>query len=364
MDKNRFCVIMAGGVGSRFWPMSRQNKPKQFIDILGTGETLLQATWRRASEFCSPENIVVVSNEIYEDLIRKQLPDIQPHNILSEPVRRDTAPCVAYAAYKIGLRNPDAVMAVVPSDHLISKELEFVRVMEKAFLEATGSQKLLTLGIQPTRPDTGYGYIQFDVAEGKLGDGNFKPVKLFTEKPNEEMAATFIASGEFVWNSGMFVWSVKNILSAFEEFQPDIISLFKENPDAYYTDAEKEYIAQVYTQCKSISIDYGIMEKAENVYVMGADLGWSDLGTWGSLFEKLNKTKKGNNAIVGKNVMTFDTKGCLVNCPKEKLVVLGNVRNLIVAEYDDMLLVCRKEEEQKIKHYVNEIKISKGEKFL
>lgn len=363
MDQNRYCVIMAGGVGSRFWPMSRQQKPKQFIDILGTGETLLQATWRRALSFCAPENIVVVSNELYEDLVRKQLPDINPDNILSEPMRRDTAPCVAYAAYKIGLRNPDAVMAVVPSDHLISKEEEFTRVMDRAYDEAASANRLLTLGIQPTRPDTGYGYIQFDVTGTKPADGTFKPVKLFTEKPNEEMARTFLASGEFVWNSGMFVWSVKTVLDAFEAHQPDIISLFKEKPDAYYTPDEKEFINTVYTQCKSISIDYGIMEKAENVFVMGADLGWSDLGTWGSMYEKLNKAA-GNNAIVGKNVMTFDTKGCLVNCPKEKLVVLGSIKDLIVTEYDDMLLICKKNEEQKIKHYVNEIKISKGEKFL
>jgi len=354
---------MAGGVGSRFWPMSRQQKPKQFIDILGTGETLLQATWRRATEFCAPENIVVVSNEMYEDLVRKQLPDINPHNILSEPVRRDTAPCVAYAAYKISLRSPDAVMAVIPSDHLISKETEFVKAMNKAYGEAAAGDKLLTLGIQPTRPDTGYGYIQFDVNGGKLGDGKFKPVKVFTEKPNEEMARAFLASGEFVWNSGMFIWSVKSILTAFESFQPEIISLFREKPEVYYTPDETEFINTVYSQCKSISIDYGIMEKAENVLVMGADLGWSDLGTWVSLYEKLNKSA-GNNAIVGKNVMTFDTRGCLVNCPKEKLVVLGSIRNLIVTEYDDMLLICKKDEEQKIKHYVNEIKISKGEKFL
>lgn len=363
MDQNRYCVIMAGGVGSRFWPMSRQQKPKQFIDILGTGETLLQATWRRAMEFCAPENIVVVSNEMYEDLVCKQLPNINPDNILSEPVRRDTAPCVAYAAYKISLRSPDAVMAVIPSDHLISKETEFVKAMNKAYDEAAGSDKLLTLGIQPTRPDTGYGYIQFDVNGGKLGDGKFKPVKVFTEKPNEEMARAFLASGEFVWNSGMFIWSVKSILTAFESFQPEIISLFREKPEAYYTPDETEFINTVYSQCKSISIDYGIMEKAENVLVMGADLGWSDLGTWVSLYEKLNKSA-GNNAIVGKNVMTFDTRGCLVNCPKEKLVVLGSIRNLIVTEYDDMLLICKKDEEQKIKHYVNEIKISKGEKFL
>jgi mannose-1-phosphate guanylyltransferase len=354
---------MAGGVGSRFWPMSRQRKPKQFIDILGTGETLLQSAWRRAATFCAPENIVVVGNEMYESLIREQLPDASPENILSEPLRRDTAPCVAYAAYKISLKNPDAVMAVIPSDHLISKEEEFTRVMNRAFEEARTGNKLLTLGIRPTRPDTGYGYIQFDVNGGKLGDGKFKPVKTFTEKPDEELASAFVNSGEFLWNSGMFVWTASSILSAFETFQPEIISLFKEKPDAFYTPAEKEFIAKVYTQCKSISIDYGIMEKADNVWVMGAELGWSDLGTWMSLYEQLPKTQ-GNNAIIGKNVMTFDTKTCLVNCPNEKLVVLGSLRNLIISEYDDMLLICKKDEEQKIKHYVNEIKLSKGEKFL
>ncbi|MCG9909782.1 MAG: mannose-1-phosphate guanylyltransferase [Flavobacteriales bacterium] len=363
MDKNTYCVIMAGGVGSRFWPMSRQQKPKQFIDILGTGETLLQSTWRRATAFCAPENIVVVGNEMYESLIREQLPNALPENILSEPLRRDTAPCVAYAAYKINLKNPDAVMAVIPSDHLISKEEEFTRVMNRAFEEARTGNKLLTLGIKPTRPDTGYGYIQFDVNGGELGDGKFKPVKTFTEKPNEELANAFVTSGEFVWNSGMFVWTASSILAAFEAFQPEIISLFKEKPDAFYTPAEKEFIAKVYTQCKSISIDYGIMEKADNVWVMGAELGWSDLGTWMSLYEQLPKTP-GNNAIIGKNVMTFDTKTCLVNCPNEKLVVLGSLRNLIISEYDDMLLICKKDEEQKIKHYVNEIKLSKGEKFL
>jgi len=363
MNKNVYCVIMAGGIGSRFWPMSRQQKPKQFIDILGTGETLLQSTWNRALEFCLPENIVVVSNEMYETLIKQQLPQILPENILSEPVRRDTAPCVAYAAYKISLKNPDAIMTVIPSDHLITKQTEFTRVMNKAIEEAETGDKLLTLGIQPTRPDTGYGYIQFDVNGGSLGDGKFKPVKVFTEKPSEELANAFIASGEFVWNSGMFVWSIKSILKAFDALQPEIISLFREKPEAYFSPAEKEYINTVYSQCKSISIDYGIMEKAENVLVMGADLGWSDLGTWVSLFEQLPKSV-GNNAIVGKNVMTFGTKTCIVNCPKERLVVLGSIKNLIVAEYDDMILICKKDEEQKIKHYVNEIKISKGEKFL
>lgn len=354
---------MAGGVGSRFWPMSRQRKPKQFIDILGTGETLLQSTWRRALSFCPAEHILVVSNEQYENIIREQLPDILPQNLLSEPLRRDTAPCVAYASQKISLRDPDALMAVIPSDHLITREEEFTRVMERAFEEALSGDKLLTLGIKPTRPDTGYGYIQFDVNGGSLGDGKFKPVKTFTEKPDQELAEAFVASGEFVWNSGMFVWSVRAILRAFENFQPEIISLFREQPDAYYTPAEKEFIGKVYTQCKAISIDYGIMEKAENVWVMGADLGWSDLGTWLSLFEHLPK-QPGNNVIVGKNVMTFDTKNCLVNCPNENLVVLGKLRNLIITEYDDMLLICKKDEEQRIKHFVNEIKLSKGEKFL
>jgi mannose-1-phosphate guanylyltransferase len=362
-NQNRYCVIMAGGVGSRFWPMSRQEKPKQFIDILGTGETLLQATWRRAQTFCPEENILVVSNELYEGIIREQLPDILPQNLLSEPLRRDTAPCVAYASHKISLRNRDALMAVIPSDHLITREDEFTRVMERAFEEAASGNKLLTLGIKPTRPDTGYGYIQFNGDKEHEGDGKFKPVKTFTEKPNQELAETFVASGEFVWNSGMFVWSVKAILQAFDEYQPEITALFRENPEAYYSPAEKEFIGRVYTQCKAISIDYGIMEKAKNVWVLGAELGWSDLGTWLSLFEQLPRTE-GNNAIVGKNVMTFDTKNCLINCPNERLVVLGRLRNLIITEYDDMLLICKKDEEQHIKHFVNEIKLSKGEKFL
>jgi len=360
--EHRYCVIMAGGVGSRFWPMSRTEKPKQFIDILGTGETLLQSTFRRVSSFCRPENVIIVANARYAGLIREQLPALPEKNILSEPARRDTAPCIAYASYKIWLRDKDAVIAVLPSDHLITKEEAFRTTMESAYACAAANGKLLTLGIKPTRPDTGYGYIQFDASE-QPNEHGFVKVKTFTEKPNLEMANLFVNSGEFAWNSGMFIWKANSILNAFEQYQPEIIALFKEKPDAYDTDAEQNFIDQVYATCTAISIDYGIMEHAQNVYMTSADLGWSDLGTWVSLYENSNKDKK-KNVVIGKNTMLFDTRNCVVNCPNEKLVVLGSVKDLIISEYDDMLLICKMDEEQKIKHFVNEISIEKGDKFL
>lgn len=362
MNPNYYCVIMAGGVGSRFWPMSRQNKPKQFIDILGTGESLLQSTFDRVKNFCLTENIIVVTNSKYADLVGEQLPDLPKHNILSEPSRRDTAPCVAYAAYKIHLRNADAVMAVLPSDHLITKEERFTQTMLAAFACASENEKLLTLGIKPTRPDTGYGYIQFDASE-KPDKHGFVKVKTFTEKPNLEMATLFLNSGDFAWNSGMFVWKSKVILEAFQQFQPEIINLFKEKPEVYDTDKEQKFIDKVYATCTAISIDYGIMEYAPNVFMTSADLGWSDLGTWYSLYDNSKKDKK-KNVIIGKNTMLFGTENCVVNCPQEKLVVIGSVKDLIISEYEDMLLVCKMEEEQKIKHFVNEISIEKGDKFL
>lgn len=353
---------MAGGVGSRFWPMSRTEKPKQFIDILGTGETLLQSTYRRITAFCLPENIIVVSNSRYKKLIAEQLPEIPLNNILSEPSRRDTAPCVAYASYKISLRNPNAVIAVLPSDHLIMKEASFTKTMEQAFACASENEHLLTLGIKPTRPDTGYGYIQFD-SEHEPNEHGFVKVKTFTEKPNLEMATVFVNSGEFAWNSGMFIWKSSAILRAFDQYQPEIINLFREKPEVYDTDAEQSFIDEVYSTCTAISIDYGIMENADNVFVISADLGWSDLGTWLSLFDN-SKKDKNKNVVIGKNTLLFDTKNSIINCPQEKLVVVGSVENLIISEYDNMLLICKMDEEQKIKHFVNEISIEKGEKYL
>lgn len=359
MTPNKYCVIMAGGIGSRFWPMSRVSQPKQFIDILGTGESLLQSTYRRVRQFCEPENILIVTNEKYREITKEQVPEISDDFLLTEPLRRDTAPCIAYACSKIYKKDPNAVVAVVPSDHLVAREIEFQRIMTLAMEKASDSNNvLLTLGIKPTSPATGYGYIQYDDSINEV----FKLVKTFTEKPTLELAQTFVESGEFVWNSGMFVFSVKAILNAFDEYQPEIIALFKEAMPTYFTDNEKEAINLVYTQCKSISIDYGIMEKANNVMVAPVNLGWSDLGTWSSLYEHSEKSK-GENVIVGKNVMAFDAKKCIINAPQERLVVVGNVENLIITEYDDMILVCRIDEEQKIKHFVNEIKIEKGEKF-
>lgn len=353
---------MAGGVGSRFWPMSRTDKPKQFIDILGTGETLLQSTYRRVKAFCKPENIIVVSNIRYKNLIAEQLPEIPEFNILSEPARRDTAPCVAYASFKISLRNPDAVIAVLPSDHLILKESHFTQTMNAAFACAAEGENLLTLGIKPTRPDTGYGYIQFDSNESPNKHG-FVKVKTFTEKPNLEMATVFLNSGEFAWNSGMFIWKASTILKAFDTHQPEIINLFREKPELYDTEKEQSFIDEVYATCTAISIDYGIMENAENVYMTSADLGWSDLGTWLSLYDN-SKKDKNKNVVIGKNSMLFGTKNSIVNCPQERLVVVGSVSDLIISEYDDMLLICKMDEEQKIKHFVNEISIEKGDKFL
>lgn len=358
-----YAVIMAGGVGSRFWPMSRKDHPKQFIDILGTGETLIQATFRRLQKICSTENILVVTNEDYVSLVKQQLPLVLHHNILSEPSRKNTAPCIAYAASKIYKRSPDAVMLVAPSDHLITKEEEFYAVVDKGLKYVSHYPHLLTLGITPSRPDTGYGYIQYDTTE-KLEFG-VHPVKTFTEKPSAELAKQFIESGEFVWNSGMFLWSAQAILHEMEINMPEEHALFAEHASAYDTPEEPKAIARIYTMVRNISIDYGVMEKSEHVYVLNADIGWSDLGTWGALFEELTRgKKKQKNAVIGDQVMMYDTKHCIVHVPKDKLVVIQGLEGFIVAENDGVLLICKMEDEQKIKNLVNEVKIEKGDQYL
>ena len=349
---------MAGGIGSRFWPMSRTQHPKQFIDILGTGETLIQQTYNRFKKICPEENIYIVTNEIYKDLTKEQLAGITDEQIICEPTMRNTAPCIAYANYKIAAKNPEANIIVAPSDHLILKEAEFVSVMELALNHTSKNDDLLTLGITPTRPDTGYGYIQF------LEDSNteIKQVKTFTEKPDIELAKKFIESGDFCWNSGMFIWSLKSIQKAFETLLPDIDDVFKDGLGKYNTPEEYDFIQIAYAKCKSISIDYGIMEGSKNVFVISADIGWSDLGTWGSIYTHL-PLDENKNALVGKNVMMYDSSNNIVNVPQEKLVVLQGLDNYIVVESDDILLVCKKEEEQKIKQFVTDIKESKDEKF-
>lgn len=363
MNPNNFCVIMAGGVGARFWPMSRTSHPKQFIDILGTGQTLIQQTFNRFLNVCPRENIFIVTNDIYKEMILEQLEGITENQVICEPMRRNTAPAIAYAAYKINEINPDANLVVAPSDHIILKEDSFTEIIISALKASEANDWLLTLGIKPSRPDTGYGYIQFCDERPYSEDDRLRKVKTFTEKPNHEIAKAFLESGDFLWNSGIFIWSLASIIKAFEEYLPEVDLLFKEGKGKYNTPEEKEFIDKLFPVCKNISIDYGVMEKAKNVYVFESDFGWSDLGTWGSLFDIRNKDKK-NNAIVGKNVLTFSSKNCLVNMPKEKLVVLQGLDDYIVVEDDNILLICKKEDEQYIREIVNTVKIEKGDKFV
>lgn len=359
-NPNHYVVIMAGGIGSRFWPMSRTPHPKQFLDILGTGKSLLQQTWDRCKKVVPQENILIVTNAQYRGLVTEQLKGIKPSQILLEPARRNTAPCIAYAAFRIKAKNPSASMVVAPSDHLILKDKEYVDLINKALAQVEENDSLITLGITPTRPDTGYGYIQFQEAKG---DDGVHKVKTFTEKPDLEMAKTLVKSGEFLWNAGIFIWSVKGIISAFEKLMPDMYQLFAEGEGTFGTKDEKKFIQSAYTQCKSISIDYGVMEKAKNVYTIAADIGWSDLGTWGSLYSYSEKDEEGH-VIQGKNVLTYDSKNCIVNVPKNKLVVLEGMEDMIVVENDDILLICKQEDEQHIKRIVNDVKVTKGEKFV
>lgn len=363
MNKNNYCIIMAGGVGARFWPMSRKDHPKQFIDILGTGETLIQATFNRFLKVCPSENIYIVTNDSYKELVLEQLPQIGENQVLCEPSRRNTAPCIAYANYVIAERNPDANIVVAPSDHIILKEEAFIEVIEAALVATEKNDWLLTLGIKPSRPDTGYGYIQFEEKDVCPFDARINKVRTFTEKPQLEMAKQFLASGDFLWNSGIFIWRLKTIMQSFESYLPDVDQLFKAGIGKYNTEQESAFIEQTYSMCKSISIDYGVMEKANNVYVLASDFGWSDLGTWGSLYDTRRKDTN-SNAIVGNNVMTYDSHNCIVNMPKDKLVVLQGLDGYIVVEEEGTLLVCRKEDEQQIRQFVNDVMIEKGEKYI
>ena len=348
---------MAGGIGSRFWPMSRTQHPKQFLDILGTGETLIQQTYNRLKRICPEENIYIVTNDIYRELTFEQLPNLNNEQVVCEPSRRNTAPCIAYANFKIGAKNPNANIVVAPADHLILKEDEFVRVINMALEYTAQNDALFTLGITPTRPDTGYGYIQFDEVDSEI-----KKVKTFTEKPSLEIAKQFIDSGDFCWNSGMFVWSLKSINKAFETLLPTMHQIFTAGNGKYNTPEEEAFIKEAYSTCKNISIDYGIMEKSKNVNVISADIGWSDLGTWGSIYTHL-PLDENKNAVVGKNVMLYESKGNIVNVPKNKLVVLQGLKDYIVVESDNILLVCKKQDEQEIKQFVSDIKLTKDKRF-
>ena len=356
MNKNNYAVIMAGGIGSRFWPMSKVTFPKQFLDILGTGETLIQQTFNHLQRVCPKENILIVTNKNYKDLCLEQLPNVIESNILCEPAMRNTAPCVAYAAFKIQSMNENANMIIAASDHIILKEDEFVRVASDCLEVVAKNDILLTLGITASRPDTGYGYIQF-TTEKLDNHQRIRKVKTFTEKPNQELALNFLDSGDFLWNSGMFVWSAKSITLAFRKQMRDMYDVFEQGKQFYNTSKETEFIDRIFPGCKNISIDYGIMEKSENAYVYPTDLGWSDLGTWGSLYAHLNLDEN-RNAVQGNKVMLYDSTDNIIKVPNDKVVVMQGMNGYIVVENEGILLICKKENEQQIKQFVADLKIN------
>jgi mannose-1-phosphate guanylyltransferase len=360
MNRHHYVAIMAGGIGSRFWPMSRTGYPKQFLDILNTGKTLIQWTYDRFATFIPKENIYVVTSHEYSGIVQEQLPDMLPENILGEPSRKNTAPCIAYISFKLQQKDPKASLIVAPADHIILDNQGFIKVCLEALNFVNRHNAFITLGIKPSNPNTGYGYIQYE--QHAIIDNVYK-VKTFTEKPNLELARTFVQSGEFLWNAGIFVWQVKNILHAFEKYLPEMYDVFAAEKEKFNAPGEVQALNEIYPLCTNISIDFGIMEKADNVYVIPSSFGWSDLGTWNSAYENLEKDDLGN-AVASENVMTIDTVNCMVQAPKNKLLLLQGLNNYIVVDTEDVLLICKKDKEQEIKEYVSEVKRNKGEKFL
>ncbi|WP_431164460.1 mannose-1-phosphate guanylyltransferase [Tenacibaculum halocynthiae] len=350
MSNNYFAVIMAGGVGSRFWPVSTQQYPKQFHDMLGTGESLIQKTFSRINQLIPSDNILIATNKRYESLVLDQLPKVKSKQLLLEPTMRNTAPCILYSALKIHQQNPNAVMLVAPSDHWIENENEFLNNIKTSFNACEKQDILMTLGIQPDSPNTGYGYIQFEEHESSI-----KKVKNFTEKPNLDKAKEFLASGDYLWNAGIFVWSTKSILKAFSEFLPEMVATLDDGNNVYNTDFEDDFINNNYKSCENISIDFGVMERAKNVHVLPVNFGWNDLGTWGSLYNKLPKDEQ-KNAIVGAKTIFRDSSGNMVRTQNGKKVIIQGLSNFIVVEKDDVLLICPKDDEQEIKQIAAQAK--------
>ena len=358
-NKDNYCVIMGGGIGSRFWPFSRKTLPKQFLDFFGTGRSLLQQTFDRFKKIIPAENILVVTNDLYASLVMEQLPELAPEQILLEPTRRNTAPCIAWASYHIRALNPNANIVVAPSDHLILKEEEFLNAIAKGLDFVAQSDKLLTLGIKPNRPETGYGYIQ--IAE-QVSD-NFYKVKTFTEKPELELAKVFVESREFYWNSGLFMWNVNSIIKAGELLLPELAAKLGPGEKVYGTPDEKQFINENFPSCPNVSIDFGIMEKANNVYVSLGDFGWSDLGTWSALYDLSPKDKDGNVTLKC-NSMLYNSKNNIVTLPTGRLAVIDGLEGYLVAESGNVLLICRKDEEHAIRKYVNDAQIKLGEDYI
>ncbi|MDE6802601.1 MAG: mannose-1-phosphate guanylyltransferase [Muribaculaceae bacterium] len=359
INPHRYCVIMCGGIGSRFWPYSRQDKPKQFIDFFGTGRSLLQMTFDRIVSIVDPANIIIVTNAQYTSLIREQLPELAPDQILQEPARRNTAPCIAWATYHILARDPEASILVTPSDHLITREREFEQSILHGFEFIESHDALLTLGIRPTRPETGYGYIQI----GKEVEAGINKVKTFTEKPDRSLAEVFVESGEFFWNSGMFLWKGKAIKEALERYASDITRIFDAGKMLFATEAENEFVSTNFPACMSISIDYAVMEKADNVYVECVEFGWNDLGTWSTLYDNSPRNRDGN-VTQNCRVLAYSSKGNIFAVPDDKLVVVDGLQDYIIADSGDVLLICPKSEEQRIKLMVNDVKEKYGDKYL
>lgn len=356
MKQNTYCVIMAGGVGSRFWPLSTTKTPKQFLDILGTGRSLLQQTFDRFKPICPIDNFLIVTSNVYKDTVIRQLPQISADQILAEPARKNTAPCIAFANAIIKSQNPNAHIIVSPADHLIINEDQFRKNIVEGLQFVSNRDALLTLGIHPSRPETGYGYIQID---GEIEQESFQKVKTFTEKPNYEMAKIFHESGEFFWNSGIFLWTLNSIEKAFKSHLYDIHRLF----DVFYpsigTLNEAKALNEAYIECKNISIDYGIMEKAENVFVQTVNFGWSDLGTWSSLHEHSEKDEN-DNALINGNILLYDTKNCVVHLPQDKIGVIQGLENYIIVQSKNSLLICPRENEQQIRQFTTDIRTELG----
>lgn len=358
-SNHTYIAIMAGGVGSRFWPGSREARPKQFLDMLGVGKSLLRLTFERFLPLCPVSNIFIVTNAVYRGLVREQLPEVPDHQILGEPSRNNTAPCIAYAAFKLAGLDPEANMVVAPSDHIVLKEDVFREKISQALAFAGRHDALVTLGIQPSRPDTGYGYIQFDQPEEP---GIYK-VERFTEKPDQATARQFVASGKYVWNAGIFIWKVKNVLNAFGHYAPEIHEILAKGHAAYNTPNEQAFIDRYYPATPNISVDFAIMEKAPNVYTLPVEFGWSDLGTWASLHLECPKDGQGN-VLQGRRILALDVRNTLVRAPENKVVVLKDLDDYIVVDEPDVLLIYPKSKEQEIKQVTAIVKERFGETYL